>query len=144
MTTRRPDRNIQIGRIKAAQKALALDDATYRSLLQRVTGKTSSTQMTPAERNAVLAEFASLGFKKADGRERAKGFRGKPKNVAEVPMLRKVEALLADHKRPWSYAHAMAKRMFHVEKVEWLHHDQLHKLVAALQADANRRPAGAR
>ncbi|MCR6661849.1 MAG: regulatory protein GemA [Luteimonas sp.] len=139
MKARRDDRNIQIGRIKAAQKGLGLDDATYRSLLQRVTGKSSTTQMTPAERNAVIAEFARLGFKRADGRERAKGWRGKPKNVAEVPMLRKVEALLADNNRQWAYAHALAKKMFHVEKVEWLHHDQLHKLVAALQADANRR-----
>lgn len=139
MTARRDDRRIQIGRIKAAQKALGLDDATYRCLLERVTGKTSSTQMTPAERNQVLAEFARLGFKRQDGRDRARAFPGRPRNVREVPMLRKVEALLADNRRPWSYAHSMARRMFHVNRVEWLLDDQLHKLVAALQVDANRR-----
>lgn len=139
MPAPRDDRRIQIGRIKAAQKALGLDDATYRALLERVTGKVSSTQMSPAERNAVLAEFARLGFKRQDGRDRARAFPGRPKNVREVPMLRKVEALLADSKRPWSYAHAIAKRMFHVNRVEWLHDDQLHKLVAALQVNTFRR-----
>lgn len=139
MTAARDDRRIQIGRIKAAQKALGLDDGTYRALLQRVTGKSSSTQMTPAERNEVLAEFARLGFKRAAASERGNRFPGRPANVREVPMLRKVEALLADNKRPWSYAHRIAKKMFHVNRVEWLNAHQLHGLVAALQADANRR-----
>lgn len=139
MTVTRDDRRIQLGRIHQAQKALGLDDATYRALLERVTGKASSAQMTPEERNAVLREFARLGFKKADAGERKAVFRGRPKNVREVPMLRKVEALLADAKRPWSYAHETARRMFHVNRVEWLNDHDLHKLVSALQIDANRR-----
>ena len=122
-----------------ARKQLGLDEGTYRALLQRVGGRASSADMTPAQRNAVLQEFARLGFKDAAATGRKRVFAGKPKNVAAVPMLRKVEALLADNKRLWSYAHAMAKRMFHVNRIEWLHDDQLHKLVAALQADANRR-----
>ena len=56
-----------------------------------------------------------------------------------MPQLRKVRALLADAKRPWSYAHGLAKRMYDVARVEWLDHDKLHRLVAALQVDANRR-----
>ena len=32
----------------------------------------------------------------------------------------------------------MAKRMHNVQRVEWLNEHQLHGLVAALQADANR------
>ncbi len=94
--------------------------------------------MTFEERNAVLAEMARLGFKRSDASARKRVFAGRPKNVKDVPMLRKVEALLADGKKPWSYAHAIASTMFHVEKVEWLRHDQLHKLVSALQIDANR------
>ena len=133
------DRNRQLGRIHAGKKALGLDDDTYRCLLERVTGKRSSADMTHLERQAVITELVRLGFKVEDAAARKRVFAGKPKNVAEVPMLRKVEALLADNHRPWSYAHSMAKRMFHVNRVEWLHDDQLHKLVAALQTDANRR-----
>lgn len=132
-------RRVQLGRIHQAKKQLGLDDATYRALLQRVGGHASSADMTHAERNAVIAEFARLGFKQADAGDRKRVFAGRPKNVKAVPMLRKVEALLADSKRPWSYAHAMAKRMFHVNRVEWLNPNDLHKLVAALQTDANRK-----
>jgi phage gp16-like protein len=133
------DRNRQLGRIHAGKKALGLDDDTYRALLERVTGKRSSADMTGTERNAVLAELARLGFKAEDAAARKRRIFGRPKNVDEVPMLRKVEALLTDSRRPWSYAHAMAKRMFHRDRLEFLRHDELHKLVAALQADANRR-----
>lgn len=139
---KRDDRRIQIGRIKMGQKALDMDDDTYRALLERVTGKRSCAQMTPAERNQVLAELARLGFKRDDTRRR--GWPGRPRNVREVPMLRKVEALLADARRPWSYAHGMARRMFRVDKVEWLRDDQLHRLIAALETDARRRPSSAR
>lgn len=135
------DRNRQLARIHAGAKALDLDDDSYRCLLQRVTGKRSSADMTGAERNRVLAELARLGFRADDQAARRRGFAGKPKSTADVPMLRKVEALLADGRKPWSYAHAMARRMFNVTRVEWLHHDQLHKLVAALQTDANRKEA---
>ena len=94
--------------------------------------------MTGAERTKVLIEFARLGFKATEAEGRKRVFTGKPKNVDQVPMLGKVEALLADSKRPWSYAHAMARRMFKVARVEWLKPDQLHRLVAALQINSNR------
>lgn len=132
----RDPRRVQLARIHAGAKALALDEATYRALLVRITGKASSKDMTVAERNAVIAELVRLGFKdkyQAGG----KAYPGKPREM--TPMLRKVEALLADARRPWSYAHNTAKQMFKVARVEWLKHDQMHKLVSALQIDANRR-----
>ena len=138
--TRSPDqRRQQLGRIHKAKKQLHLDDDTYRSLLKRITGKSSSADMTSAERNAVIAEFTRLGFKEADRAARRKAFPGRPATVDERPMLRKVEALLASGRRPWSYAHALAKHMFNVARVEWLKDDQLHKVVAALQVDAQRK-----
>ena len=132
-------RNSQLAKIHKAKKSLGLDESTYRALLMRVTGKNSCAYMTSAERNLVIADFVRLGFKYEQTEERKAAFAGKPKNLAEVPMLKKVEALLADSRRPWSYAHAMAKQMFSVVRVEWLRPDQLHKLVSALQVDANRR-----
>lgn len=132
-------RRQQLARIHMARKQLALDEETYRALLKRVTGKDSSGAMTTAQRNAVIAEFERLGFKEADRAARRKAFPGRPGTVDERPMLRKVEALLASGRRPWSYAHALAKRMFNVARVEWLKDDQLHKVVAALQVDAQRK-----
>ena len=132
-------RDPQLARIHMGKKALGLDEETYRSLLRRVGGQDSSAKMTPAQRNAVIKEMVRLGFKEQDRKERRKHYPGAPANIDQVPMLKKVEALLADAGRPWSYAHAMADRMFNVTRIEWLRHDQLHKLVAALQVDAHRK-----
>ncbi|KAF1692740.1 GemA protein [Pseudoxanthomonas jiangsuensis] len=137
MAAIRDPRRQQLARIHQAKKQLALDEDTYRALLTRVTGKASSADMTTAQRNAVIAELVRLGFKEAQARP-ARTWKGKPKNVDQVPMLGKVEALLADAKRPWAYAHNTARQMFKVARVEWLDSDQLHKLVAALQIDSQR------
>lgn len=136
-------RRKQLARIHAAKKALALDDGAYRAVLQRVTGLSSSADMTTTQRNQVIAEFTRLGFKVVGQQARRRVFAGKPARTSDVPLLRKAEALLADAGREWAYAHGMARRMFQVARVEWLNPDQLHRLVAALQIDAKRRAAGA-
>lgn len=137
---RTPDlaRKRQITRIHVAKAQLGLDDATYRALLLRVGGHESSAQMTNAQRAAVIAELIRLGFKEERRAAAKRRWPGEPKDCDSKPMLRKVRALLADAKRPWSYAHAMAKHMFGSARVEWLPDDQLHKLIAALQVDARR------
>ncbi len=143
------DRRRRLGRIHHAKKALGLCDREYRALLMRATsdehgigGIDTSANMTEAQHAAVLRELGRLAARKGVKLEQDAGrrrrFQGKPKNTADVPMLRKVEALLADAKRPWGYAHAMSDQMFKVKRLEWLNHDQLHRLVAALQIDANR------
>ena len=53
-----------------------------------------------------------------------------------------VEAILTETNRSWNYAHGIAKRMFGRLRVEWLHADELHKLVAALSIDQQRRRKG--
>ncbi len=145
MSAARDPRKVRLGRIHQGKKALGLGECEYRALLMRASadadgigGIDSSANMTEAQHIAVLREMARLGFKAADQAARQRAFPGRPKGQLS-PMLGKVEALLADSKRPWSYAHSMAKRMFHVEKVEWLNDHDLHSLVAALQADAKRR-----
>jgi phage gp16-like protein len=51
----------------------------------------------------------------------------------------KVEALLADAGRPWSYAVRLAKRMYRRDKLEWCGPEELRGIVAALSNDAARR-----
>lgn len=139
-TARQPNpRTQQIRRIKMAQRQLQLDDATYRSLLMRVTGVNSCAAMTPEQRNAVIKEFVRLGFKETRKAEQRKRWPGEPKDCDDVPMLRKVRALLTDAQREWNYAHKMAEKTFHVKRVEWLREDQLHSLIAMLEIDAKRR-----
>ncbi|MCP3048352.1 regulatory protein GemA [Xanthomonas euvesicatoria pv. allii] len=132
-------RKNQLAKIHLAAKQKGLDEATYRALLVRVTGKDSAAKMTAEERALVIAEFVRLGFKDVRSPGQKKVWLGQPKNLGDVPMLGKVQALLAQAKRPWSYAHSIASQMFKVDRVEFLNQDQLHRLVAALQVDANRR-----
>ncbi|ATS38436.1 MULTISPECIES: gp16 family protein [Xanthomonas] len=132
-------RKTQLAKIHLAAKQKGLDEATYRALLVRITGKDSAAKMTVEERALVIAEFVRLGFKDVQRTGRKRQWPGQPKNLDEVPMLRKVQALLADAKRPWAYAHNTAKQMYGIDSVEFLNQDQLHRLVAALQVDANRR-----
>lgn len=51
-----------IAAMHVAKKQLGLDDETYRAALYQVTGKTSSADMTEAERREVLEHFRQRGF----------------------------------------------------------------------------------
>jgi phage gp16-like protein len=130
-------RKRKLAAIHAEKKALDLDDATYRALLERITGHRSAADCTLPQLAAVIAELHRLSGKPLRAIEAAKGYAGKPKVM--TPLLQKIEALLADASRPWSYGHHLAKRMFKAQRVEWLNADQQHRLVAALQIDADRR-----
>lgn len=122
--------------IQIARRQLGMEDDSYRALLERVAGVSSSTKLTPRQIGRVLAELERLGWKSTSNKPA-----GRPApQVTEdrQRLVSKIEAFLAEAKRPWSYADAMALRMFEVERVEWMDCAQLGKLVAALAYDAKR------
>jgi Protein of unknown function (DUF1018) len=63
LSRRFDDRRNLLSKIHIAKKQLGLDDDTYRARLARITGKSSSADMTEAELEAVLKDFAKDGFK---------------------------------------------------------------------------------
>ncbi|WP_028536173.1 gp16 family protein [Paludibacterium yongneupense] len=124
-------RNPALAKIHIAKKELALDDDTYRAMLQTIAGVTSSKELSDAGAAKVLAHLRHCGWKPKKGnRPRAGGSR--------QALVSKIEALLAEAHRPWSYADAMARHMFYVDKTDWLAPEQLIKLVGALTYDAKR------
>lgn len=126
------NRNKQLSKIHIAKKDLQLDDDTYRAMLVRVAGKSSSKDLTPLEVAKVLHELERLGWK-------AKPGRAKPKPAADrAKLVGKIEAQLASAGRPWEYGDGIAKRLYKVEKVEWLNPEQLRGVVTALAKDAKR------
>lgn len=135
------NRNALIAKIKIAQKELGMADEAYRAMLLRVTGKNSCAAMDTEELEAVFAEMVRFGFAP---KSTAKDKYGKPhlRRTAAAPLMDKIEALLADGGYHWNYAHAMARRMFQRDKVEYLDNDQLRRLAAALQIAANRKKKG--
>jgi phage gp16-like protein len=51
-----------LAKIHIAKKQLALEDDSYRAMLMRVAGQDSAATCTPAQLEAVIAEFKRLGF----------------------------------------------------------------------------------
>jgi phage gp16-like protein len=135
-------RNKQLAAIHVmASKRLHLDRETYVALLQRVAGVDSAGKLDGRGRAAVLDELRRLAGEGQQHMRNAVNLPDAPHNVREeiAGMVAKVGAILAETGKSWNYAHGTAKRMFRVQRVEWLRADQLHKLVAALQISANRR-----
>lgn len=123
------DRRVRdLAAIHVMIKQLQLDRGTYECLLMRISGVRSSADLDGVGRAKVIAEMRRLGAprNKTEGR---------PANIANEPMVRKIEALLAELKAPWSYADAIAKRMFGIAFVAWVRKpDQLRSIIAALDA----------
>ncbi|WP_095157165.1 gp16 family protein [Pseudomonas sp. Irchel 3E13] len=125
-------RNQQLSKIHIAKKDLGLDDDTYRAMLMRVAGKSSAKDLSPLQVANVLRELERLGWQ-------AKRGRAKPNPATDrVKLVGKIEAQLAAAGRPWEYGDGIAKRLYKVEKVEWLNPEQLRGVVAALAYDAKR------
>lgn len=131
-------RTKDLARIHLAKKQLGLDDASYRDILRSCTGKTSAGELNPRERFKVLQTLLQLGAG-------PRSFPGRPSQAPQGgdQLLKKIEALLADAKRPWNYARSMSKRMFGRE-LEECEPEELRRIVAALTYDAKRREERAR
>lgn len=130
-------RNRDLARIHLAKKELGLEDDTYRELLTNLTGKNSAKDLDARQRWKVLLELGKLGARAGTQGQTHQGTPPKPQ-FSKVGLVKKIEAQLAEAKRPWAYAHAMAKRMFQVDQVQWCEVDQLRRIVAALTYDAKR------
>lgn len=121
--------------VHIGKNTLSWDDGTYRDVLYRFTGKTSSSLCKTEELDKVLEYIRSQGFEPS-----RKKYGCKP-NVAigRKQILSKIEALLADAKRSWSYVESMGRQMFDQPIMEWLTTEQLQKIMQALIIDASRR-----
>lgn len=124
--------------IHIAMKQLGMDDATYRAMLWAVARVETSKDLDYTGLQRVIDHLKKRGFKSRHGR--------KPKVSADrTAQLAKIEALLTDAGRPWTYITAgrpsLVKRICRVEQIEWANSEQLAKLIAALVIDKQRREA---
>ncbi|MDT4815123.1 hypothetical protein FQZ97_481440 [compost metagenome] len=126
-----------LSKVHIARQQLGMDDESYRSLLGRVAGVRSAKDLTGKQAAAVLREFERLGWKPKPSQKAA----GKPHNFATMPeQIRKIEAQLADMSLSWSYADAIARQMFKVQRVAWLRKsEQLDAILAALHVEQEKR-----
>lgn len=146
MKRRENPADVRLRRIRAVQamrRQLDLEDLEYRDLVARVSKLHGPEVRSAGDCN--LAQLLAIGDelrrkigKPAEKARSARVWAGKPKGDLS-PQLSKVEALLADAGREWAYAHALAKRLCKVTRIEWCNPEQLAKIIAALQIDADRR-----
>ncbi|BBL70352.1 regulatory protein GemA [Methylogaea oryzae] len=143
MSTRTPDlRQRELGKIHLLAKRAGMDRDAYEHMLREVSGipgLTSSKQLTPLGRGKVLDHLARItGAVDPNA--------GRPNNLAERPLLRKIGALLADSGRPWAYVTkagksgtSMVQRLAGVDALEFATDEGLLRIVAALEIDKKRR-----
>jgi phage gp16-like protein len=133
----RDRRKAELAKIHIAKSQLGMDDDTYRQMLWTVARVNSSKDLDEGGRRRVLEHMRAIGFKgKQPG---GNSYPGRPHNIETNPQLKKIEAVLADARRPWSYADSLAKRMFHVDRIAFCNPDQLQRIIAALSYDQKRR-----
>ncbi len=145
-----------LAKVHIAKAQLKLDDDAYRAVLARF-GVSSSTELDMAGLEKVIHHFEQLGWHPTPGRTRKKDTHGAPKNLARngrkggakpydrSALMTKIEALLADKGAaqgqhvPWSYAHAIAKRMYKVDRLEFATAEQLRGVMVALMQGGKRK-----
>lgn len=130
--------------IHAGARQLNLDEETRRGLIERITGLRSAGDLDDAGRAAVIEELRRLGVG-CSGAGKPGRYPGKPHNFGLLNAeITKIEAQLADMKLPWSYADAIAKRMFGIQRCAWLRQKkQLVAVLSALHNEQRKRDLGA-
>lgn len=124
-------------KIHIARKDLALEEDSYRALLERVTGHRSSAECNDAELDAVLGEFKRFGWVP----------KTKRRPLSNKPHVRKIFALWSSMKpllRNGSTKAlcAFVERQTGVSDPEWLSPEAATKVVEALKAWARRLRSG--
>ena len=145
----RADRQGLIRLIHVAKRDLQLDDDTYRTILQRVAGKGSSSELTVPELEKVLEHMKRSGFKvrsKGKAPRSAQPAKAKPSRpLAQDGESKKVRAL-------WQFLHqlgvvknpaeealaAYVKRIAGVDALQWINGEQAERLIETMKKWAMR------
>jgi len=124
-------RQRELAKIHIGAKQLGIEDQAYSDMLWVVARVRSAADLDEYGRKTVLDHLRACGAVFSRGR------RTRP-SADKKKLIAKVRAYLAEAERPDAYADGMAKKMFGVDRFEWLDFGDLHKLVAALTYDAKR------
>jgi len=135
-TRARPEddrRRKELALIHVGARKIGMTRPEYRTMIENIGGAASgsSKDLTAKGRRAVIDHLKSLGFKPEHKSAKKSGMHIPPA-ADRQPQLSKIGALLADMDLPWSYADAIAKKMFGIERVRWLYSGQLQKVITSL------------
>ncbi|MND22340.1 hypothetical protein D3C80_127160 [compost metagenome] len=139
-------RRAAVVKVQIARKELGLDDATYRTMVERITGRTSSADCTDAQLGRILDEMKTKGWKP---KVMTGGRAARPASTrvapASSPVAKKARALwislhqLGVVRDPSEAAlEAFARRQLKVDRLHWAKPYHADRLVEALKAMAGR------
>lgn len=124
MPASKETRRSLLGKVHIAAKDLGLDDETYRAMLEDLTGHRSARDCTDRQLVMILAALRKRGWN-------PKGKKTPVVRPELTPLLSKVEALILDMDKSWSYAESIARHMFGVG-LSWCDAGQLRAIITAL------------
>lgn len=128
-------RRALLAKVHIARKQLAIEEDSYRALLQRVTGKDSAADLSLGQLEKVLTEFARLGFTSTP-RSKA-GSKGGLPSEAQAKKIRALWLNLYHLGELESGAEealiAYCNRMSGVARIEWMHSEQFDNVIRGLR-----------
>lgn len=110
-----------IAAIHVAKKKLGLDDETYRAKLAKITGKSSTKDMTEQERQKVLTVFRGDGFAPAEGKPTAAKLSGKYAKKLQALWIAGYNLGVVRDRRDTALL-AFVKRQTGLDHTRFLHH----------------------
>ncbi|PZO04829.1 MAG: regulatory protein GemA [Alphaproteobacteria bacterium] len=135
-------RRAAVTKVQIARRDLGLDDSTYRAVLERLTGRSSSTACTDSQLGLVLDELKAKGWKP---KAAAKASPRRASNPARHPLAMKARALwislhqLGAVTDPSEAAlESFARRQLGVARLQWAVPSEGAALIEALKAMAER------
>lgn len=132
-------RRRELAQIHCLAKDLALDEDTYRAMLWTIARVDSAAALDEHGRRQVIRHLRAKAEAAGVNTYRRRQTPAQSKRA----LVAKIRALLihAQPRRDDAYADAMSRHMFGVSRFTWLDHQQLRKLVAALEIDKRRKPS---
>lgn len=131
-----PDRRAMLAKIHIAKKDMALEDASYRDMLEQLTGKRSAAKCSLAQLNDVLRRFKDLGWKASKRQPKRAGER----RLADGGQAGKIRALwldlyhLAETRDPSEDAlAAFVAKTTGVDALQWIDAENANKAIKALR-----------
>jgi phage gp16-like protein len=125
-----PARRARLAKVHIAKKQLNLDDENYRTILDRITGHSSSADCSDLQLDELLTEFGRLGFVTTKNSNPPQ---------AEKEYVRMIYALwsalkpfLRDHSQ--AALRSFVKKMTGVDKPDWLSPEDANDVIEGLKA----------
>lgn len=131
----------RIALVRVARSRLKMDEASYRALLLRIAGVSSSTELDATGFDQVMAEFRRLGFKSDWYRETGGTGGFDAATPAQVAFIRNLWLDYTDRKGTPAALRKWLERHFKVAALRFVDAAMAPKVIAALRAMLARKAA---